>query len=140
MNCQDPAPPELIAGIEQFNAREFYACHETLEAIWLAEPGDIRLLYQGILQIGVAFYHLGRRNFRGATSLFQTGIAYLQPFAPVCMGIQVRLLIDGAIRCYAELERLGPAHVADFEPALIPVIILEQNGDSVQRQGATQAG
>ena len=129
MNCQDPAPLELIVGIEQFNAGEFYACHETLEAIWIAEPGDIRRLYQGVLQVGVAFYHLGRRNFRGATSLFQTGIAYLQPFAPVCMGVQVQLLIDGAIHCYAELERLGPARIAEFDPAVIPIIVYRREGE-----------
>jgi uncharacterized protein len=112
----------LIAGIEQFNAREFYECHEILEDIWLAEPGNIRTLYQGILQIGVAFYHLGRGNFRGATSLFETGIAYLRPFAPECMGVNVQKLIDDGIHAYAELQRLGKERIAEFDDALIPTI------------------
>lgn len=112
----------MIAGIEQFNAREFYECHETLEDIWLAEPGTIRTLYQGILQVGVAFYHLGRGNFRGATSLLETGIAYLQPFAPECMGVNVRKLVDEAIHCYAELERLGKERLAEFDTERIPHI------------------
>jgi len=74
--CEDAPPPGLLAGIELFNAREFYECHEVLEEIWLAEPERIRTLYQGILQVGVAFYHLGRGNFRGATSLLETGISH----------------------------------------------------------------
>jgi len=124
--CADPAPRGLIAGIEQFNAREFYDCHETLEEIWLAEPGTIRTLYQGILQVGVAFYHQARGNFRGATSLLETGIAYLRPFAPRCMGIDVQALVDDSIHCYAELQRLGREHIAEFDPSRIPRIRYER--------------
>ncbi|HLY67691.1 MAG TPA: DUF309 domain-containing protein [Chloroflexota bacterium] len=120
--CSDHAPAGLLTGIQQFNAREFYECHETLEAIWLAEPGQIRTLYQGILQVGVAFYHLGRQNVRGATSLFETGIAYLQPFAPHCMGVNVQQLIDESIRCYTELLSLGRECMSDFDQSLIPTI------------------
>ena len=119
-SCGDPPPPGLLAGVELFNAREFYECHEVLEEIWLAEPGHIRTLYQGILQVGVAFYHLGRGNFRGATSLLETGITYLQAFIPACMGLDVQRLVDDSIHAYAELQRLGKDHLAEFDPALIP--------------------
>ncbi len=121
-SCDDPPPSGLLAGIEQFNARQFYECHETLEEIWLAEPGHIRTLYQGILQVGVAFYHLSRDNFRGATSLLETGITYLQAFAPSCMGVDVQQLVDDSIRCYAELQRLGRDRMAEFDTGLIPRI------------------
>jgi uncharacterized protein len=128
--CSDHAPPGLIAGIAQFNARQFYECHETLEEIWLSERGQIRTLYQGILQVGVAFYHLSRQNFRGATSLFETGIAYLRPFVPKCMGVDVQKLVDDAIRAYAELLRLGKEHLADFDEALIPRIRYEETPEA----------
>lgn len=122
MTCSDPPPSGLIAGIELFNAREFFECHEALEAIWLAESGEIRTLYQGILQVGVAFYHLSRGNFRGATSLFETGIGYLRPFAPECMGVDVRKLIQDATHGYAELQRLGKDRMVEFDQALIPKV------------------
>ena len=121
-SCDDPAPPGLTAGIGLFNAREFYECHETLEAIWLAEPGDIRRLYQGILQVGVAFYHLSRGNYRGATSLLETGITYLRAFTPSCMGVDVQQLVDDSIHCYAELQRLGKDRLAEFDDSRIPHI------------------
>jgi hypothetical protein len=44
--CGEPAPPGLLRGIEQFNQREYFECHETLELIWNAEPGAIRTLYK----------------------------------------------------------------------------------------------
>ena len=62
-DCHEPAPPVLLDGLEQFNAGDYWECHETLETLWIAEPRPVRDLYQGILQIGVAFHHL-----RNATS------------------------------------------------------------------------
>lgn len=119
-SCNDPPPPGLLAGVELFNAREFYECHEVLEEIWLAEPGQIRTLYQGILQVGVAFYHLGRGNYRGATSLLETGITYLRGFTPTCMDFDVQRLVDDSIHAYAELQRLGKDRLDEFDKGLIP--------------------
>ncbi len=62
----EPPPPALIRGLAQFNAGEYWECHETLEVLWRADPRPIRALYQGILQVGVAFYHLHRGNYNGA--------------------------------------------------------------------------
>ena len=93
-----------------------------LEEIWLGEPGHIRTLYQGILQVGVAFYHLGRGNYRGATSLLETGITYLRAFLPACMRVDVQRLVDDSIHCYAELQRLGRDHMTEFDSGLIPLI------------------
>ncbi|HLG71371.1 MAG TPA: DUF309 domain-containing protein [Chloroflexota bacterium] len=121
-DCSDPPPAGLLAGIELFNAREFYQCHEVLEEIWLAEPGQIRTLYQGILQVGVAFYHLSRGNYRGCTSLLETGITYLRAFLPACMGVDVQRLVDDSIHAYAELQWLGRERMAEFDGGLIPRI------------------
>jgi hypothetical protein len=46
--CGEPPSPELLRAVEQLNTREYFECHETLEAIWNAEPGPIRVLYKGI--------------------------------------------------------------------------------------------
>jgi len=132
-SCEDPPPRGLIAGVEQFNAREFYECHETLEEIWLAEPGDIRRLYQGILQVGVAFYHLSRGNFRGATSLLETGITYLRAFQPRCMGVDVERLVADSVHAYVELTHLGRERMAEFSEQLIPRITYEKPPEHAPR-------
>ena len=72
----------------------------------------------------MAFYHLSRNNYRGATSLLETGIAYLKAFTPICMGIDVQKLVDQSIRCYAELQSLGRERMNEFDEQLIPVIRL----------------
>ena len=128
--CSDPTPAGLIAGIERFNAREFYECHEFLEDIWLAEPGEIRTLYQGILQVGVAFYHLSRDNIRGTTSLLETGTAYLRRFRPECMGVNVDKLIRDSLAAYDEINRIGRERLSEFDPGLIPVIEMGAGGPS----------
>ena len=58
--CYETAPVLLRRGIAQFNRGEFFEQHETLEDLWREEPRPIRTLYQGILQIGVALYHVQR--------------------------------------------------------------------------------
>ena len=122
--CGDPPPDGLRAGVAQFNRREFYLCHETLEEIWLAEPRPVRRLYQGILQIGVAFYHLGRGNYRGAVNLLASGLALLETFPAICQGVDVAGLIAQARRAEGILLELGPRRCAEFDVALIPVVEL----------------
>ena len=73
MSCDEPPPPELLEGIAQFNRGEFFEQHETLELLWRAERRDIRYLYQGILQIGVAFHHLRRLNHHGTVYMLTRG-------------------------------------------------------------------
>ena len=63
---EEDFPADFWQGVEQFNAGEYYACHDTLEAVWIEAPEADRKFYQGILQIAVALYHLGNQNLRGA--------------------------------------------------------------------------
>ncbi|HZT08502.1 MAG TPA: DUF309 domain-containing protein [Chloroflexota bacterium] len=120
--CAETPPPQLITGIWQFNRREFFACHETLERLWLAECAPVRDLYQGILQIGVAFYHLLRGNYRGAHVSLRRGITRLRPLPPVCRGVQVARLVEDAEAAHAALVARGAAGLARFDLELIPTI------------------
>ena len=122
--CQDPPIPALIKGIEEFNTRRFFECHETLEDAWIEEDGPIRELYQGILQVGVGFYHLRRGNYAGACSLLERGTRLLGSFAPQCMGVDVERLIAEAREAHAALQALGPERMDQFNPGLIPYVHL----------------
>jgi uncharacterized protein len=96
----NPAPPTLARAVGQFNAGEYFACHETLEELWLAEESDLRYLYQGILQIGVGLFHLRRGNEAGALTLLARGSRLLLPFAPVNCGLDVGALLRAAKRIH----------------------------------------
>ena len=115
--------PELVLkGIEEFNKGEFYECHEYLEEAWIKEPRRVRYLYQGILQVGVGFYHLENANWRGATGLLRNGTIRLKEFEPVTLGINVTQLVQECQRCLKELEILGRERVREFDQTKIPKV------------------
>jgi uncharacterized protein len=118
--CDDPPPPRLRRGVEQFNRGEFFEQHETLELEWLEERDPVRYLYQGILQIGVGVEHLRRGNARGAAQLWRRGISYLEPFKGGCMRVDVDRLVADTERCLAELELVGVDGLECFDRSLIP--------------------
>jgi predicted metal-dependent hydrolase len=115
--------PELVLkGIEEFNKGEFYECHEYLEEAWMQEPRRVRFLYQGILQVGVGFYHQRNGNWRGATGLLRNGTIRLKEFEPVALGIDVARLIRECERCLEELEELGRERVREFDQTRVPKV------------------
>ena len=120
-------PPEelpdlVVKGIEEFNTGEFFECHEFLEEAWMQESGRVRYLYQGILQVGVGFYHLQNGNWRGATGLLRNGTIRLKEFEPVTLGVDVAKLIRESERCLQELEMLGRERINEFDASKIPKV------------------
>jgi predicted metal-dependent hydrolase len=126
--CHEPPPPQLLEGIAQFNRGEYFEQHETLELLWRAEARDVRRLYQGILQIGVAFHHLRLLNHHGTVYMLRRGPRYLAPFAPRCQGVDVAALITDAATALAEVERLGPSRLSDFNWRLVPKVRVQLTG------------
>jgi hypothetical protein len=113
--CDSALPAGIRKGIEQFNNRAFYRCHDSIELVWVDEPGDIRLMYQGLLQISVAFYHAQKGNKRGMIKMMARGKGKLLPFLPVCQGIDLQGLLADVERCEAARRELSPEGMADFE-------------------------
>lgn len=120
--CDEPPPPGLLAGVAQFNAGEYWECHETLEDLWRVEPDHIRYLYQGILQVGVGLHHLRRGNWRGAVNKLRGGLGYLAPSAPACQGLDIARLRAEAGTLLAALEHLGPARLAEYDASATPQV------------------
>jgi predicted metal-dependent hydrolase len=123
-SCDESPPLLLLEGIAQFNRGEYFEQHETLETLWRAERRDVRRLYQGILQVGVAFHHLRRRNHHGTVYMLTRGPGYLAPFSPCCQRVDVAALLADAARALQEVERLGPDRLGDFDWRLAPVVRL----------------
>lgn len=113
-------PDLALQGIEKFNHGDFFDAHEYLEDAWREEGRRVRFLYQGILQVGVGLYHQQNANWRGAIALMRKGIERLEEFEPEALGIDVERLVGESRRCLAELERIGPERVGEFDRSLIP--------------------
>ena len=116
--CQGSLPLLVIRGLELFNAGEFFEAHEALETAWRDEPGAVRELYRGILQIAVAYYHIQRGNYRGASKMFARSRTWLAPFPGQCCGIDLAGLRCDADRVEEMLNRLGPDRLSHFDSGL----------------------
>jgi hypothetical protein len=89
LNPENKIHPNAIKGIQLFNQKKFFEAHEELEFAWRAEPGSIRNFYRGILQIGVAYYHLSHKNFSGATKLINRAMKWLEPYSGIYLDINI---------------------------------------------------
>jgi len=107
-------PPTFWHGVAQFNAREFYACHDTFESLWLAAATAEQPFYQGLLQIAVGCYHLGNENWRGAAILLGEGCGRLERYLPVWGAIDVAQLLDDSTALLAAVQTAGPEGVGEL--------------------------
>ena len=122
-------PQEFWQGVEQFNSGQFYACHDTLEALWIEATEPEKTLYQGILQIAVALYHLGNRNWRGAVILLGEGSNRLRRYPSSYGGIDLDELLDQSVVLLKLLQEMGPDKITagdwgENQALLIPRIVL----------------
>lgn len=60
---------QLARGVDEFNRGFYFECHDTLEDLWSGLRGPARDFFQGLIQVSVAFYHLGNANRPGAESM-----------------------------------------------------------------------
>ena len=127
--CAAPAPEGLLRAVAQFNAGAYFECHETLEAVWLAEALPVRDLYKGVIQIAAGLYHWENGNIRGCRKLLSRGIGYVNRFAPRCQGIDVAALAAAARRALDWCGAAAPG--TPLPPGLAPRIVL------ADRQGAS---
>jgi hypothetical protein len=117
--CQEPMPAAGLEAIALFNAGEYYRQHDQFEALWMAETGPVRDLYRAILQVGVAYYQVQRGNQRGALKMLLRSIQWLTLLPDVCRGVDIARLRADADAVRAELERVGPDGMADFDRSLL---------------------
>lgn len=120
--CEESPSGQLLQGIREFNSRDWFECHETVEDLWIGSEGEVRDFYQGIIQVAIALHHWRNGNFGGAVSLLKGGAGYLNRVTDRCQWVDVGGLIADADRMRAALEELGKERMASLDPALIPRI------------------
>lgn len=113
-------PTDFWVGIKQFNQGEYYACHDTLEAIWMNAQTINKGFYQGILQIAVGLYHLSNLNWQGAAVLLGEGIHRLNAYEDSYGGIDVANLVNQANDWLTALQRSGPERIQQIAAVLLP--------------------
>jgi predicted metal-dependent hydrolase len=97
--------PQLGVAIAQFNRGDYYACHDSLEALWHDAPLPERNFYQGLLQVAVGLYHRDQQNLPGAMLLLGEGIGRLRRYLPEHSGVDTEQLVRSATALLAALQR-----------------------------------
>lgn len=81
-DLQSDSKPLLSEAIDLFNRQAFFECHEVLEDLWRPlSPDPEKTCLQGLLQVGVGFYHWQRGNAVGARNKLQSGLEKLEAVA-----------------------------------------------------------
>lgn len=121
-NCSEALHPAARRGLELFNRGEYYEAHEALEDAWRADRGEIRTLYQGILQAAVIYLHISTNNYPGATRLYERCKRHLDPWPDTCRGIDIAGLRRDLSTVMAAVTRLGPEQLHQFDASLFKPI------------------
>jgi predicted metal-dependent hydrolase len=113
-------PQGFWQGVAEFNQQEFYACHDTWEALWMEASEPEKKFYQGVLQIAVGLYHLSQKNWKGAVILMGEGLGRLNYYQPDYSGINVEQLIDETSQLLKALQKAGAENIDQFLPLMQP--------------------
>lgn len=113
----------FVKGVELFNEREFFDCHEVLEDYWKHQSAPEKQLTQGLIQIAVAYYHVLRGNRVGALKLLERGIPRVEQFLPS----RKRLLLQDFLENVRH-DRDLILQSADNSRLIIPKIKVEDCG------------
>jgi uncharacterized protein len=108
------ASPLLAEGVALFNAGRWFEAHEVLEQAWIDEPGPLRQLYQGILQVGVGLHHARNGNLSGGLRLLDRGMHRLAAFEPQRLGVDVTRLVHDAAAARRALAAPGGLQQYDW--------------------------
>jgi predicted metal-dependent hydrolase len=123
--CRLPLSEIAIEGFELYNRGEYFEAHEALEAAWRQDETPGRELYQGILQVGIAYLQIQRENYTGALKMFMRARQRLDPLPDICRGVQVARLRQDAERARAALKAVGREQIAAFDRALFKPVIFQ---------------
>ncbi|MEM9770098.1 MAG: DUF309 domain-containing protein [Cyanobacteria bacterium P01_D01_bin.73] len=113
-----PQPDEFWQGVEEFNTGEFYACHDTLEALWIEAMEPDKTFYHGILQIAVGIYHLSNLNWNGAAILMGEGLYRLRDYESDYGGINMDQLLEESTALLKGVQIIGQERIKDLAIAL----------------------
>ena len=114
-SCQDAPSGQLLLGIRQFNSRQWFECHETLELLWMKEDGELRPFYQGLIQLAIAQLHWRNNNFNGAVALLASGADYLKQVPSPCQWVDLAGLIVQAEALQTTLQQLGAGQMSRLD-------------------------
>ena len=87
-------------GVDLFNGKEFFDCHDAFEELWMTERGERRLFLQGLIQAAVGCHHLSNGNTSGAISQYTKSLDKLKQYSDDYMGLDIEIFRKEIERCF----------------------------------------
>ena len=87
-------------GVDLFNGKEFFDCHDAFEELWMTERGERRLFLQGLIQAAVGCHHLSNGNTSGAISQYTKSLDKLKQYSDDYMGLDIKTFRKEIERCF----------------------------------------
>lgn len=112
----------LDQGIDLFNRRYFFEAHDVWEEIWQEEKGAMRNFFKGLIHLAGGFHHYTNENWRGAAALLTSGIAYLRPYLPGQMGVDLTAILPTAQAQLDKVVRLRDGRSAKEDVEFLTVL------------------
>jgi predicted metal-dependent hydrolase len=96
---------KFLRGVQLFNAREFYECHEALEELWVVSQGSERLFLQALIHFAVGFYHSQQHNSAGAGLQLRKALSKIAGYLPRFQGVNTEMLYREGQICLEIIKR-----------------------------------
>lgn len=124
---------KFLKGIQEFNSKFFFECHDTLEEIWNEERNpEIKKFYHGLIHIAVGFYHLTNLNFNGAKSQLKKAILKLTDYPEIYMNVKLSELISDVKLWLEKIENTSLGESENFNIENLPKIKLVDKNENWQ--------
>jgi predicted metal-dependent hydrolase len=120
---------DLAKGLRRYNAAEYFAAHESWEAVWLTAPPADKPFLQGLIQVTAAFEHQRRHNLLGTHRLLTNALRRLDTYPPVYGNLDLTQLRADLRSRLASLEE-NPANPV----APIPIRPLHSGAQSIAQR------
>jgi predicted metal-dependent hydrolase len=122
------SPDQLLdLGIELYEAGHYWNAHEAWEQVWMDAPNEVRLFYQGLIQVTAAFVHVTKGEYPGSVRLLIAAIEKLEAYEPERLGVDVSGLLDQSRRALRRLLDLDERRIGEFDMGLAPKIRREKD-------------
>ena len=113
--------PRLKTGLELFNQKKYFECHEEIEKLWLETHDNYRNLYKGLIQAAAALYQARREIRGGASRLYKSSANYLLAYEPEALGLNIKKFIHDLERWFQAWEKEGQFTQTELE-RMLPTI------------------
>lgn len=117
--CGGELSAKALRGIDLHNEGEYFEAHEELEHAWMDEEGEYGYLYRALLQVTVAYLHIQRGNYRGATKMLLRVHQWLDPLPSTCKGVDVDRLRESVEGLRKSMAQLGPERLDELDRGLL---------------------